>query len=113
MTAGGAAPSYARVRFLPSGRETRVARGTFLTTAAVRAGVEIVHDCDGQGVCGTCQVRVEDGATALSPPDPREREQLGARVEQDWRLCCLAIVEGDCVVRVPVGTFAYPPEQQR
>jgi len=113
MTPGVDPPGDVRVRFLPSGREARVARGTFLTTAAVRAGVEILHDCDGQGVCGTCQVLVEDGGQALSPPDPREREQLGTRIEQGWRLCCLAIVEGDSVVRVPVGTFAYPPEQQR
>ena len=110
--AGGPLPD-ARVRFLPSGRESRVAGGTFLTTAAIRAGVAIVHDCDGQGVCATCQVLVEEGADALSPADPREREQLGDRIEQGWRLCCLTIVEGDCVVRVPVGTFAYPPEQQR
>jgi ferredoxin len=103
----------ARVRFLPADRETRVASGTFLTTAAMRAGVAIVHDCDGQGVCSTCQVRVEEGAAQLSPPDPREREQLGDRLERGWRLCCLTVVEGDCVIRVPVGTFAYPPEQQR
>jgi ferredoxin len=110
---GGDPPRHVRVRFLPSGRETGVVRGAFLTTAAVRAGVEIVHDCDGQGVCGTCQVLIEEGAPALSALDPREREQLGERVERGWRLCCLAIVGGDCVVRVPVGTFAYPPEQQR
>ena len=103
----------ARVRFLPSGREARVASGTFLTTAAVRAGVAIVHDCDGQGVCGTCQVLVEEGTGSLSPPDPREHEQLGDRVEEGWRLCCLTLVEGACTVRVPAGTFAYPPEQQR
>ena len=102
-----------RVRFLPSGREARVPPGTFLTTAAVRAGVEIVHDCDGQGVCATCQVFVEDGRRALSPLDEREREQLGDRVDQGWRLCCVTIVGGDCVIRVPVGIFAYPPEQQR
>ena len=95
------------------GREARVASGTFLTTAAMRAGVAIVHDCDGQGVCATCQVFVEEGSGSLSPPDPREREQLGERIELGWRLCCLTVVEGDCVVRVPVGTFAYPPEQQR
>lgn len=103
----------ARVRFLPHGNEARVPSGTFLTTAAVRAGVAIVHDCDGQGVCSTCRVHLEEGAGALSPPDPREREQLGEELERGWRLCCLAIVRGDCVVRVPVGTFAYPPEQQR
>ncbi len=113
MTPPGDAPRDARVRFLPSGRETHVASGTFLTTAAVRAGVEIVHDCDGQGLCSTCQVHVEEGAESLSRPDPREHAQLGDRVERGWRLCCLTIVEGDCAVRVPVGTFAYPPEQQR
>jgi len=107
------APPDARVRFLPSGREARVARGTFLTTAAVRAGVEIVHDCDGQGVCSTCQVHIEEGAERLSAPDPREHAQLGDRIERGWRLCCLTVVEGSCVIRVPVGSFAYPPEQQR
>jgi ferredoxin len=103
----------ARVRFLPSGREIQVSSGTFLTTAAVRAGVEIVHDCDGQGLCSTCQVHVEEGSESLSSPDPREHAQLGDRVERGWRLCCLTVVEGSCVIRVPVGTFAYPPEQQR
>jgi ferredoxin len=101
------------VRFLPADREVRVLAGTFLTTAAAQAGVEIVHDCDGQGVCGTCQVRIEDGGPGFGPPDPREVEQLGGRIENGWRLCCLLVVARDCVVRVPAGAFAYPPEQQR
>lgn len=103
----------ARVRFLPSGQELRVSPGTFLTTAAMWAGISILHDCDGQGVCGTCRVKIEEGASALAPPDRRERIQLGARTEDGWRLCCLVVVENDCVVRVPVGNFAYPPDQQR
>jgi ferredoxin len=103
----------ARVRFLPSGAEVRVPLGSYLTTAAARARVAIVHDCDGQGVCGTCQVRIERGAATFGPPDPREREQLGVRIADGWRLCCLLTVRGDCVVRVPVGSFAYPPDQQR
>jgi ferredoxin len=102
-----------RVRFLPSGSVVRVPRGMYLTTAAARARVAIVHDCDGQGVCGTCQVRIEEGGSAFGPPDARESAQLGARLEDGWRLCCLLTVQGDCVVRVPVGAFAYPPEQQR
>jgi ferredoxin len=102
-----------RVRFLPSGAEARVAPGTWLTTAAARAGVSIVHDCDGQGVCGTCQVRIEAGASGFAPPASLERAQLGERIDAGWRLCCLLVVEGDCDVRVPQGTFAYPPDQQR
>lgn len=102
-----------RVRFLPSGSVVRVPRGMYLTTAAARAQVPIVHDCDGQGVCGTCQVRIEEGGSTFGPPDPREDAQLGVRLADGWRLCCLLTVQGDCVVRVPVGAFAYPPEQQR
>lgn len=105
--------TVARVRFLPSDLSADVAPGAYLTTAATRAGAGIVHDCDGQGACGTCRVLVESGADRLSPVDPREREQLGADVEKGWRLCCLARVRGDVTVRVAEGGFAYPPELQR
>ena len=101
------------MRFLPSDREVEVRTGSHLTAAAVRAAVAIVHDCDGQGVCATCRVRIEAGAGNLSPVDPRERTQLGADIERGWRLCCLVRVRGDVVVRVPEEGFAYPPELQR
>lgn len=101
-----------KVRFLPAGREARVSRGAYLTAAAVRAAVVVVHDCDGQGVCGTCRVEVVEGADHLSPLDPRERDQLGGAVQRGWRLCCLARALGDVTLRVPEG-FAYPPETQR
>jgi ferredoxin len=105
--------ALARVRFLPPDRAVEVVRGTYLTAAAVRAGVPIVHDCDGQGLCGTCRVRVESGAHRLSPIDPRERVQLGPDVDRGWRLCCLVRVEGSATIRTPEGGFAYPPELQR
>lgn len=104
--------SRARIRFLPSGAEVEAAAGSHLTAAAVRAGVGIVHDCDGQGVCGTCRVRIEAGHEALGAVDPRERLQLGAAIDDGWRLCCLLRVGGDLTVRVPAG-FPYPPLQQR
>jgi ferredoxin len=101
------------VRFRPADARTTVPRGAFLTLAAVRAAAGVVHDCDGQGVCGTCRVKVEVGGETLSPVEERERQQLGAAVERGWRLCCLARVYGDVVVHVPEGGFAYPPELQR
>ncbi|MFN2421051.1 MAG: 2Fe-2S iron-sulfur cluster-binding protein [Gemmatimonadota bacterium] len=103
----------AQVQFLPSQREIEVPHGAHLTAAAVSAGVAIVHDCDGQGVCSTCRVQVVEGGQNLSPLDARERDQLGADVDRQWRLCCLVRVLGDVVVRVPEGGFAYPPELQR
>ena len=101
------------VRFRPSNTRVTVPRGAFLTLAAVRAAAGVVHDCDGQGVCGTCRVKIEAGAEALSPVEERERRQLGPAVDRGWRLCCLTRVYGDLVVRVPEGGFAYPPELQR
>jgi ferredoxin len=105
--------AHARVRFLPCDRVIEVRAGSYLTAAAARAGVPIVHDCDGQGVCGTCRVRVESGADRLSPIDPRERVQLGPDVDRGWRLCCLVRVVGNATIRAPEGGFAYPPELQR
>lgn len=103
----------ARVRFLPSGATAVVPRGAYLTLAAVRAGAAVVHDCDGQGVCGTCRVRVESGARHLSPVDRLERLQLGSDVDRGWRLCCRVRVYEDVVVRIEGGGFAYPPGLQR
>lgn len=102
-----------RVRFLPSGAVVDVPRGAFLTLAAARARVRIVHDCDGQGVCGTCRVRIEHGSGDLSPVEGVERRQLGIDVDRRWRLCCRARVFGDVVVRVEREGFAYPPGLQR
>ena len=106
-------PEGPAVRFRPSDARVTIPPGSFLTLAAVRAAAGVVHDCDGQGLCGTCRIRVEEGAEALSPVDGRERLQLGPAVDAGWRLCCLARVYGDVVVRVPEGGFAYPPELQR
>lgn len=102
-----------RVRFLPAGIQVSVPRGAFLTLAAIRAGVTVVHDCDGQGLCATCRVRVEGSAAGLSRAEPIERAQLGDDLELGWRLCCRTRVFGDVEVRVPEGGFAYPPEFQR
>ncbi|MGH7570483.1 MAG: 2Fe-2S iron-sulfur cluster-binding protein [Gemmatimonadota bacterium] len=113
MSPAGSAPPAVRVRFLPSGIAVDIPRGGFLTLAATRAAVAVVHDCDGQGVCGTCRVLVAAGAQELSPVEGVERCQLGADVDRGWRLCCRARVYGDVVVRVMTEGFAYPPGLQR
>lgn len=108
----------ATVRFLAATgdaplAEVRVPKGAWLTAAATRAAVGIVHDCDGQGVCGTCRVRIETGAERLSGPDAEERAQLGSDIGQGWRLCCRLRVPGNLTVRLPEPGFAYPPRLQR
>ena len=63
--------------------------GTILDHAR-KLGIEINAECDGQGICGTCAVRIERGQEALCPPTPAERDfDLGSCE----RLACQATIE--------------------
>lgn len=110
-------PRRVEVRFLDAaGAElgrAGVPAGSWLPAAARRAGVRLVFDCDGMGLCATCRVHVEEGAEHLPPVAPAERAQLGEAVAKRWRLGCLLRVGGAVTVRLPPGEWAYPPELQR
>lgn len=105
--------AIAVVHLLPSDRIEKAPVGSFLAAAIVRSGVDLVFDCDGQGLCSTCRVRVESGAKNLTPITEADRNQLGEEVDRGWRLSCLPRVMGDVTVVVPEGELAYPPELQR
>ncbi len=49
------------VRFLPDEKTVEVETGTALMKAAEKAGVHINNLCGGEGVCGTCRVKVING----------------------------------------------------
>jgi ferredoxin, 2Fe-2S len=88
-----------RIRFLPSGRELRVAPGTTLLEAARRAGLPIASACGADGVCARCGVRVLAGAASLSAEDEVEaRQKRRNRVDPALRLACRAAVSGDVEV---------------
>lgn len=75
----------------------KVAAGTYLTDAAVRAGVGIVQPCGGQGRCGRCAVKVVNG-------EVRRRSTLRLSAEEvsdGYALACQTIVLGDAQIAVP------------
>lgn len=61
--------------FSPQGGTAEVPEGTTILEAAAQAGLELPAPCGGQGRCGRCKVRVEDGLVDqpenahLSPED--------------------------------------------
>jgi ferredoxin len=66
-------------------------------------------NCRGNGVCGTCAVRVEGAASA---PTPAEQRRLGAfphRPGSGVRLACQVSVLGDLLVTKPPGLFGQGP----
>ncbi len=87
-----------KVRFLPHGKEIEVPQDTPILRAALDAGVHINASCGGNGVCGKCRIRIEEGEVEGGISEKLSKEDI----EEGYRLACLAGVKGDVVVMVPV-----------
>lgn len=91
------------IKFEPSGREGIVPVGTYLSDAALRLGVEIVDEFDGEGEYEADVVRITKGADLLSEPTKIEIEHLSTQGrEKGERLAGQTRIEkaGEVVVMV-------------
>ena len=94
----------AKITFLPHNLSIDAPRGSSVIQAALEAGVHINASCGGEGVCGKCRVRVEEGQVTdgvsekLSPED----------IQKGYRLACRSAVVGDLTVRIPVESAIDP-----
>ena len=106
------------VVFTPSGRRGRFERGTTVLEAARRLGVDLDSVCGGRGICGRCQVGVDEGehakhgitssASHLSAVNEVEQAYAADRgLADERRLGCVAHVEGDLVIDVPPESQVY------
>ena len=87
-----------KIVFLPHETEMTVPDGETIIHAAMEAGVHINASCGGEGVCGKCRVRIEEGMVegGISEKISQEDQDKG------FRLACQAAVKSDLVVRIPV-----------
>ena len=100
------------VLFMPSGRRGRFPAGTTVLEAARQLGVYVESVCGGRGICGRCQIEVQEGRFAkhgiTSAPDhisafgAKEARYAEKRdLKPGRRLSCSATVEGDLVIDIP------------
>ncbi len=100
------------VLFMPSGKRGRFETGTTVLEAARQLGVYVESVCGGRGICGRCQIEVQEGKFAkhritssndhISEFSPKEVRYAGLRDLKDGRrLSCSATVLGDLVIDVP------------
>ncbi len=84
--------------FLPHETEIAVPDGEMIIHAAMEAGVHVNASCGGEGVCGKCRVRIEEGTVegGISEKISQEDQNKG------FRLACQAAVKSDLAVRIPV-----------
>ncbi|TET30221.1 MAG: DUF4445 domain-containing protein [Anaerolineales bacterium] len=86
-----------KVKLLPEEKSVEVPTGTLITEAAISAGLEITQPCGGQGRCGRCAVKVEEGVVRK-----RSTIRLNADdLESGWALACQSLIEGDAVISIP------------
>lgn len=98
-----------KIIFEPSGRAIHALPGTTLLEAAARAGFIIHTPCGGSGKCAKCLVRIRGGHHT---PDENETALLGnARVDEGFRLACLARITGPATIEVP-ETSLFQTHQQ-
>jgi len=70
------------------------------TNLVVKAGIRqfphpnLRFEC-GMGKCASCACRVLAGAEQLPAPNWKEKKQLGARLDQGYRLICQIWIEHD------------------
>ncbi|MBU4118174.1 MAG: 2Fe-2S iron-sulfur cluster binding domain-containing protein, partial [Proteobacteria bacterium] len=88
------------VTFLPDNIVIEVDNGENLLSAAAKAGVFIQASCGGDGVCGKCKIKVEQGEVAAN----KAMQLKGDEHAAGFRLACQSSVIEDLVVFVPAAT---------
>jgi uncharacterized 2Fe-2S/4Fe-4S cluster protein (DUF4445 family) len=90
--------SQYKVTFLPHDIHIEVPAGESVIRAAMNAGVHINASCGGEGVCGKCRVRIEEGGVEAGISEHLSPEDR----DKGFRLACKALVNQDVVIRIPV-----------
>ena len=92
----------------PISQETVVQTDANILSALLDNELDILHDCNGRGMCSTCHVFIKSGMESLSPMNRREQRTLEviATTTANSRLACQARVMGEgVVVELPAGTY--------
>ena len=87
-----------KIIFLPHETEITVPDGETIIHAAMEAGVHVNASCGGEGVCGKCRVRVEEGKVEGGVSEKLSQEDQ----DKGFRLACQAHAKSDLIIRIPV-----------
>ncbi len=87
------------ISFLPDNITIEVDKGENLLAAAAEAGVYIHAYCGGDGVCGKCKVKIDQGEVRSDKANLKQEDW-----NQGYRLACLSSVQSDLTVTIPEMT---------
>lgn len=89
-----------KVKVLLGGKEfnVEIPKDENLLDGVNDKGLDVKWDCK-SGVCDTCQIRVLSGMENLSPVNDNERNMLGDKVKEGYRLSCQITAHGPCEIK--------------
>jgi len=90
------------IRLLPRGAQLVLPRGTALREPLASFGMEF--PCGGEGRCGSCRIRVLEGALLVTPEDKSALTE--EEIATGWRLGCRARATGSLTLEV--GQWVTP-----
>lgn len=83
------------VHFSLEDMDVEVPHGSTFLDVVEASGADVTFGCR-NGTCGTCRVRIDQGAENLSPMNREERDFLGSiEAAPDERLGCQLCIRGD------------------
>lgn len=107
-----------KVTFITGQPQTQITldveKGETLLDAALDHDIDLEHNCGGNCACTTCHVIIREGMNHLSEMEEEEGDRLDTAADLTLasRLACQALVEGDCVVEIPINTQEFRKAEQ-
>lgn len=85
---------------MPLNKALEVPAGTTLLQALLSAGIAAPHKCDGQAICGSCHLFVNDGRKSLPRIQKLENGKLDTLVgvSSKSRLACQTVMGNENVI---------------
>ena len=94
------------VEFLPCGEKSITFSKARIMDVARVSGFEFESECDGQGTCGKCAVRL---IRSYTEPTTNEVHLFSAgKLREGFRLACQARVESDLKIMIPDESLKKP-----
>lgn len=88
-----------KITFSNTGQTAEAETGSSLTELIQKNGWPIPFGCE-NGICGTCLIKISEGAANLNEPNEHEAQTLKAMGKADGmhRLACQCRINGDMTI---------------
>ncbi len=94
--------SPVKVIFEPDGRRVEAKAGETLLAIANRGGIHLRSECNGQGKCGKCRIKISPDSSTTAPTQSELKHLDSVQFREGIRLACQTHILGSQPVQVTI-----------